>query len=160
MRWHLQPVAICVLAFASLALVHSAQAFHGLHCHCPTCNPCHHSCCRCVVCCQQPAAPVEDRREAQETKRSTRGSDVVRAAVVPSMPMYTMPMMYAAMPVMPAVATQPTRGAEYRGAGDCCDRVDKLEVEMRRMAESVNNLQVLVMAQSKAIEALAAPKTP
>jgi hypothetical protein len=72
------------------------------------------------------------------------------------MPVFAMPMM---MPVMPAMATMPvqaTRGAEPRGAtGDCCDRVDELEREMKRLARSMTELQDIVHGQTEILKVLA-----
>lgn len=116
----------------------------------------HHK--RCVPCCCPPAAAPAPREA--EPPRFRAAEPVVRAAVVPSMPMYTMPMMYA--PVMPAMAVQPTRGAEFRGPTDCCERVDRLELEMTKLAQSVRELQSVVQGQTEVLKILAArqPATP
>jgi hypothetical protein len=119
---------------------------------------CHHSCrCqRCVPCCQQPAP---EHREAVEERPRAATRAAVPAPIVQSMPVYTMPMMYAAMPVVPAMATAPaTRAAEYRAPGDCCDRVEKLEEQMKELARSMTELQTIVHGQTEVLKVLAAQR--
>lgn len=148
MRWLSHRAAACLSMVAVAAITPSAQAGHG-HCH-------HNH--KCAVCCCPPAAPAERAVEERQTRRAR--DSVVRAAVIPSMPMYTMPMMYAAMPMMPAVATQPTRAVEPRGPDDCCERVRKLEEQMLKLATAVNEMQEIVAGQTRAIDKLtgASPK--
>lgn len=133
-----RPAAALLLSLASLATASEAWAIHH---HCKRCVPC---------CCPQCSQAAE--RGAEEL-RPRAAEPVVRAAVVQSMPMYTMPMMYAAMPVMPAMAPQ-TRSAEPRG-GDCCERVDKLEAEMLRLSQSMRDLQTIVAGQTEILKVLA-----
>ena len=120
---------------------------------------CHHGCrCqRCVPCCQQPAP---EHREAVEERPRAATRAVVQAPIVQSMPVYTMPMMYAAMPVVPAMATAPaSRAAEYRAPGDCCDRVEKLEEQMKELARSMSELQTIVHGQTEVLKVLAAQRS-
>ena len=120
---------------------------------------CHHSCrCqRCVPCCQQPA--TEPRAAVEERPRAATRA-VVQAPILQSMPVYTMPMMYAAMPVVPAMATAPTtRAAEYRAPGDCCERVEKLEEQMKELARSMSELQTIVHGQTEVLKVLAAQRS-
>ncbi|MBL9084512.1 MAG: hypothetical protein JNK76_22105 [Planctomycetales bacterium] len=85
-----------------------------------------------------------------------------------STPMFAMPMMYASTPVMPTMATFPAqqqqqgRGNEEggRGAGDCCDRVDRLAAEVDRLSQSVSNLQLIVDRQLQIMERWAPQAAP
>jgi hypothetical protein len=116
---------------------------------------CHHACKKCVVCCCQQAPPARRSAEEDEEPRRTARAPVA-APIVQSMPVYAMPAMFATLPVMPAVAT--TRAAEPRGASDCCERVDKLEEEMKKLAKAVGDLQVIVQGQTEVLKVLAERK--
>jgi hypothetical protein len=140
-----------VFLIVSLAVVAAPVVASAGHCH----RGCH--CHRCVPCCQQPAP---DHREAVEERPRAAARAVVQAPIVQSMPVYTMPMMYAAMPVVPAMATAPvSRAAEYRAPGDCCERVDKLEQQMKELARSMTELQTIVHGQTEVLKQLATRPT-
>ncbi len=139
-------LAVWAAVSAVVVLTMAAGAQAG-HCH-------HHHCRHCVVCCQQGPAPTDRAAEEEPPpRRTTRAAAPVAASIVQSMPVYAMPAMFATMPVMPAVAT--SRGAEPRGATDCCERVDKLEEEMKKLAKAVSDLQDIVQGQTEVLEKLA-----
>jgi hypothetical protein len=136
----------------SLAVAAAPSAARAGHCH----HRCH--CHKCVPCCEQPAR--EPRAAVEERPRAATRA-VVQAPIVQSMPVYTMPMMYAAMPVMPAMATAPApRAAEYRAPGDCCERVEKLEEQMKELARSMTELQTIVHGQTEVLKVLAGRQAP
>ena len=141
-----------VFLIVSLAVAAAPSAATAGHCH----RGCH--CHRCVPCCQQPAS--EPRAAVEERPRAATRA-VVQAPIVQSMPVYTMPMMYAAMPVVPAMATGPApRAAEYRAPGDCCDRVERLEEQMKELARSMSELQTIVHGQTEVLKVLAGRQAP
>lgn len=137
-------LAVWAAVSAAVVLTMAASAPAG-HCH-------PHYCRHCVVCCQQGPAPTRAAEE-EEPRRTTRAAQPVAASIVQSMPIYTLPAVYATLPVVPAAAT--TRAAEPRGATDCCERVDKLEVEMKKLAKAVSDLQDIVQGQTEVLEKLA-----
>lgn len=151
MRWF-PLMAACGVAVASL-VSHpaSATAGHGL---CHKCLPCQ----KCVPCCPPSYGYDRGMEEPRRAVRDTPRGEVIQAPLVPTMPMFAMPMM---MPVMPAMATMPmgaTRGGDYRDAGyrgDCCEKVDKLEAEMKNLAKSVSDLQTLMQGQNDVLKILA-----
>lgn len=122
--------------------------------------------CRRPVCCC--CASSGQRDQGRGSFEGSRGGAPVVAPVVMSTPMFAMPMMYASTPVMPTMATFPAqqqqqgRGNEEggRGAGDCCDRVDRLAAEVDRLSQSVSNLQLIVDRQLQIMERLAPQAAP
>jgi hypothetical protein len=138
-------LAVCVVVTSIVAL--TAASARGGHCH--------HACKKCVICCCQNAPPSYEREAEPEPRKANRPTprSVTPAPIVQSMPMYVMPAMFATMPVVPAAAT--SRSAEPRGASDCCDRVDRLEDEMRKLAKAVSDLQDIVAGQTEVLEKLA-----
>ena len=116
-------------------------------------------CRRCVVCCQCGSCGGHRGDEPAPKSAKIRAADPVAAPIVQSMPVFSMPMMFASMPVMPAMATMPqTSSRSAAGGSDCCDRVDRLEDEMIRLAKSVNQLQAIVEGQTKVLEKLSEGK--
>jgi hypothetical protein len=142
-------LVVCAAAASLLAITTTAPSQAG-HCH--------HACKKCVICCCQNGPPSYDREAEPEPRKATRTArSVAPAPIVQSMPMYAMPAMFATMPVVPAMAT---RSAEPRGASDCCDRVDKLEIEMKNLAKAVSDLQDIVEGQTRVLEVLAKRTAP
>ena len=110
----------------------------------------HYHCCNghsCGHCCQ--GRERRDRGADRAAESNYRNSAPV--PIVSSMPVFSMPMMMASVPVMPAATT---RAAEPRGASapDCHARIDRLEKNVNDLAESVRKLQTLVYDQSRVLE--------
>lgn len=112
---------------------------------------------RCIVCCCCQGGCGHDRGEAPRESRS-RGSDPVVAPLVQSQPVFAMPVMFASMPMMPAMAMQQpvTRGAETKSA--CDERIDKIETQVTNLARSVRDLQTIVEGQIRVMEKLSDSK--
>jgi hypothetical protein len=144
-------LAVCA-ALTSLGMLSMSGAVQAGHCH--------HACRKCVICCCQQSPPAESRSAEKDEPSKSRSASraVTTAPIVQSMPVYAMPAMFATMPVMPAMAT--SRSAERSATTDCCDRVDKLEDEMIKLARAVRNLQIVVEGQTAVLEKLAAPPAP
>jgi hypothetical protein len=96
----------------------------------------------------------------EPTAKSDRGArrdrdgfrDAGPATVVSSMPMFAMPMMFASVPVMPAVAN---RVAEPdRSYSDCHERLNRLENDLKGLAKAVGDLQSIVADQTKVLRKL------
>lgn len=148
----MRSLSLVVLALSAWASIGPGES--------QACNRCR----RPVCCCCASSGHRDEGRGSFEGSRS--GAPVV-APVVMSTPMFAMPMMYASTPVMPTMATFPAqqqqgRGNEEggRGAGDCCDRVDRLAAEVDRLSQSVSNLQLIVDRQLQIMERWAPQAAP
>jgi uncharacterized protein (UPF0335 family) len=123
-----------------------AEAGHG----CGKC--CGKPACCVVCCCGQTSERGSARNESVGNRENSAAVVPTVAPVVYSMPLFPMPMM---MPTMAApqayYATQaPAATTESsRASRDCCDRVDRLESEMKDLAKAVNDLQVIVRGQTE-----------
>jgi hypothetical protein len=127
------------------------SAFAGHHCH---------KCPKCCCCNGSPAAAPAAAPAAVPQANAAANSVFPQAQLVQSMPVFQTPLMFASMPVMPAMAystpnNQPAAApAAPREIRDCCDRVDKLEEQMKKLAESVNNMQTLIQGQNEILKVL------
>ena len=129
------------------------SALAGNHCHkCPKC-----------CCCCNGAQGAAAAASASTSRSENRAAVFSQAPLVQSMPVYQTPLMFASMPVMPAMAFSPASnqaGASAAPAAapqqirDCCDRVDQLELEVKRLAVSVNQIQTLIEGQNKILNVL------
>ncbi len=135
-------ITLALFAVALLPTPRTATAGH-----------CHH-CRKVIVCCNcqghSQGRGVEEREEAEFRNRAAQP---VAAPIVNSTAVFTVPMMYATMPVMPATMT--TSRSAGPAAGDCCERVDRLEQEMIRLQRSMHDLQTIVQGQTDIMKILA-----
>ncbi len=100
-------------------------------------------------CCQGRERRDRDRGAERAAEANYRSSAPV--PIVSSMPVFSMPMMMASVPVMPTTvsrAAEPRRTSER----DCHERIDRLEDNVYQLAESVRKLQLLVYDQSRILE--------
>jgi t-SNARE complex subunit (syntaxin) len=67
------------------------------------------------------------------------------------MPVFSTPMMFASVPVVP---TAGTRSAERdaRSVLDCHERLDRLEENVKSLANAMKDLQTIVHDQTRALE--------
>ena len=144
----------CIVVLGLVATSITAQAMPALAGHC---HKCKHYCC----CCYKGGPAGAPSYAPQERQAAPATAAFPQAQLVPSMAMYQMPMMYASVPIMPAMASFSAPAAQPAAAPttretirDCCDRVDSLETEMKRLAQSVNNMQILIQGQNDILKAL------
>ena len=117
---------------------------------CVSCRHGHHcrraGCCCCNTCGSERSASTSSKRAATEYRS---------AVVVPSMPVFAMmPMMMAPMGVMPASATRAAE-PETRSGVDCHERINRLEKDVRDLADVVREMQRMVSAQTTALDKIA-----
>lgn len=145
------------VATLSLSVLATGQPSHG-GCGCsglpvPSCygrsatvHTHYHCCCRS---CQRPRD--RDRGAQRVAQADYRVSAPV--PVVSSMPVFSTPMMMASVPVMPTVATRSAQ-PNMRSAMDCCERLDRLEKNVKDIADAMVELQGIVKDQTRAMAAI------
>jgi hypothetical protein len=112
------------------------------------------ACCRCCApscgrCSHGKYARDRDRGAERSSQADFRSAAPV--PIVSSMPVFAAPMMFASVPVMPAVAT---RSAEpvYRSESDCHERLNRLEDNVLELSRAMRELQAIVKDQSRVLE--------
>jgi hypothetical protein len=114
------------------------------------CPPYCYGCCH--KCCHRGGRDRGASRGAEENNRSS-------APVVSSMPVFSSPMMFTSVPVMPTLSTRSAQ-PDTRSALDCCERVNRLEENVQDLARAVRDLQLLVLDQGRVLEKITVQLDP
>ncbi|MCL4204522.1 MAG: hypothetical protein KJ000_18710 [Pirellulaceae bacterium] len=112
------------------------------------------TCCRCCVPCCGGCLHGKHARDRDRGAERNAQADYRSAAPLPivsSMPVFTAPMMFASVPVVPTAAT---RSAEpvYRSESDCHERLNRLEDNVLELSRAMRELQAIVKDQSRVLE--------
>ena len=150
----LSPIAFLSVAVFCFSILGVGQHVTADSCGCggpaPNCcgppvyihSHCHASCRHCA-----PQRRDAERRATRDAERDYRMSAPV--PVVTSMPVFATPMMFASMPVMPTMATR-SATPDTQSILDCEKRMDRLEDNVKQLANAVAELQTIVQDQTAA----------
>lgn len=149
------PVALIVVAGLFLSVLGAERRASGGDCGCggppPGCcappvyvhSHCHPWCHHC--------GPYSRRRDRDATRYAEpdyRASAPV--PVVSSMPVFSTPLMLASVPVVPTTVSR-SAAPEMPSLHDCNRRLDRLEDNVKELANAMSELQTIVKDQTRAL---------